>query len=307
MPHDLAEPSDLAEPADPVAPSDLVEPAGAAAPSEDVLAALADTAVRELVGELTVRFARAAPDDHPAGPEPGHGTGPGPGAGAEQGPAAPALARLRVLAQLARAVDRHAAEEAVTAARLGANYPRLGQAWGITRQGARRRWPGLVFTSHPPSRPLMIRSDPMNALSPRRTYSVLLVEDDPADAMLIEEALSAGGMTRRLSHVGDGIEALEFLRDPERERPDLIVLDLNMPRMNGREFLGVLQEDSDLASIPLVVLTTSAAPDDIADAYRKHANAYVTKPVNLDEFLEAVQRIDAFFLETSAPLPAPGE
>ncbi|MEU6851477.1 response regulator [Actinacidiphila alni] len=309
MPHDLAEPSELAEPADLVVSSDLVEPAGAAAPSEDVLAALADTAVRELVGELTVRFARAAPEDHPAGPEPepGHGTGPGPGARAEPGPAAPALARLRVLAQLARAVDRQAAEEAVTAARLGANYPRLGQAWGITRQGARRRWPGLVFTADHPSRPLMIRSDPMNALSPRRTYSVLLVEDDPADAMLIEEALSAGGMTRNLTHVGDGIEALEFLRDPEHARPDLIVLDLNMPRMNGREFLGVLQEDADLASIPLVVLTTSAAPDDIADAYRKHANAYVTKPVNLDDFLEAVQRIDAFFLETSAPLPTPGE
>jgi CheY-like chemotaxis protein len=147
----------------------------------------------------------------------------------------------------------------------------------------------------------------MNALSPRRTYSVLLVEDDPADAMLIEDALSEGGMARQLSHVGDGIEALEFLRDPARERPDLIVLDLNMPRMNGREFLAVLRDDEEFGSIPLVVLTTSAAPDDIADAYRKHANAYVTKPVGLDDFLGAVQRIDAFFLETSAPLPAPGE
>jgi CheY-like chemotaxis protein len=146
----------------------------------------------------------------------------------------------------------------------------------------------------------------MNALTPPRAYSVLLVEDDPADVLLIEDALSEGGRTRLLTHVGDGIEALEYLRDSSHDRPDLIVLDLNMPRMNGREFLAVLQDDQDLGSIPLVVLTTSAAPDDIADAYQKHANAYVTKPVNLDDFLEAVQRIDSFFLETSAPLPYDG-
>jgi CheY-like chemotaxis protein len=143
----------------------------------------------------------------------------------------------------------------------------------------------------------------MNALNPPRSYRVLLVEDDPADALLIEDALSEGGVARSLTHVLDGIEALEHLRDPAHERPDLIVLDLNMPRMNGRELLAVLRDDEDLSSIPLVVLTTSAAPDDITDAYQKHANAYVTKPVNLDDFLQAVQRIDAFFLGTSAPLP----
>jgi CheY-like chemotaxis protein len=143
----------------------------------------------------------------------------------------------------------------------------------------------------------------MNALTPPRTFGVLLVEDDPADALLIEDALSEGGVTRALTHVGDGLEALEYLRDPANERPDLIVLDLNMPRMNGREFLAVLRDDEELGSIPLVVLTTSAAPDDIIDAYQKHANAYVTKPVNLDDFLLAVQRIDSFFLTTSAPLP----
>lgn len=258
---------------------------------------LAGAAVRELVDELAVRFASLPLGDAAEEEEP---------FASDAGPAALPLARLRVLAHLMTAVDRCAAEEAASAARLGANYPRLGQAWGITRQGARRRWPGLVFTSHPPSRPLVTRSDPMNALTPPRTYSVLLVEDDPADALLIEDALSEGGMTRQLAHVGDGIEALEYLRDPARERPDLIVLDLNMPRMNGREFLAVLQDEQELGSIPLVVLTTSAAPDDIADAYQKHANAYVTKPVNLDDFLEAVQRIDAFFLETSAPLPYGG-
>ncbi|MET9221157.1 MULTISPECIES: response regulator [unclassified Streptomyces] len=280
----------------PAPPAEAAGPGRAAEPTASVeraMTGLTDAAVRDLVGELAARFDELAPGDTSWGQHPE--------------PAAAPLNRLRVLAHLMRAVDRCAAQEAAAAVRLGANYPRLGQAWGITRQGARRRWPGLVFTSNPPSRPLMIRSDPMNALTPRRTYSVLLVEDDPADALLIEDALSEGGMTRQLSHVGDGIEALEYLRDPEHERPDLIVLDLNMPRMNGREFLAVLRDDDELGSIPLVVLTTSAAPDDIADAYQKHANAYVTKPVNLDDFLEAVQRIDAFFLETSATLPAPGE
>jgi CheY-like chemotaxis protein len=272
----------------------MPNPAVAAEPCalDQSSAGLTHAAVRELVDELAVRFASLPSDDVPD-PE-------------STGPASLPLARLRVLAHLMTAVDRCAAEEAAAAARLGANYPRLGQAWGITRQGARRRWPGLVFTSHPPTRPLVTRSDPMNALTPPRAYSVLLVEDDPADALLIEDALSEGGMTRQLNHVGDGIEALEYLRDQAHERPDLIVLDLNMPRMNGREFLAVLRDDPDLGSIPLVVLTTSAAPDDIADAYQKHANAYVTKPVNLDDFLEAVQRIDAFFLETSAPLPYNG-
>jgi CheY-like chemotaxis protein len=245
---------------------------------------LADEAVRDLVHELAQRSAASGPGGIPPGP----------------------LTRLHVLAHLMRAVDRRAQEEATSAARQGARYPQIGEAWGITRQGARKRWPGLVFTAQPPSRPLMSRSDPMNGLSLPRSYSVLLVEDDPADVMLIQDALGEGSMTRSLTHVGDGVEALEYLRDPDRERPDLIVLDLNMPRMNGREFLAVLQDDPDLGSIPLVVLTTSAAPDDIADAYRKHANAYVTKPVNLDEFLEAVQRIDRFFLDTSAPLPRDG-
>src|SRR5882757_1611294 len=272
-------------------------PQSATAPErhpEQQMSGLADEAVRALVGELAARFAALPAGDAAAEPP------------ADPGPFGDPLARLRVLAQLARAVDRCAGEEAVAAARQGAGYPRIGEAWGITRQGARRRWPGLVFTARPPSRPIATRSHPMNALTPPRAYRVLLVEDDPADALLVEDALSEGGMARSLAHVGDGIEALEYLRDPEHERPDLIVLDLNMPRMNGREFLAVLRDDADLGSIPLVVLTTSSAPEDITDAYQKHANAYVTKPVNLDDFLEAVQQIDAFFLDTSVPLPRDG-
>ncbi|QNP66561.1 response regulator [Streptomyces genisteinicus] len=133
-------------------------------------------------------------------------------------------------------------------------------------------------------------------------YDVLLVEDDVADAMLIEDALNAHG-TRNLTKVEDGVAALEYLRSASNPRPDLIVLDLNMPRMNGRELLAIVKADENLRSIPVVVLTTSAAPDDVTDAYHHYANAYVTKPVNLDEFERAVQSIDAFYLDTITKPP----
>lgn len=221
-----------------------------------------------------------------------------------------ALASLRALAYLGRAVEECAALAARTAAQEGAGYPQLGRAWGVSRQGARKRWPGLVFTARPSSRPLphhQHRSSPMNGLAPR-TYTVLLVEDDMADAMLIEEALTERGMARGIERADDGVAALEYLRDPRTDRPDLIVLDLNMPRMNGRELLNVLKNDVDLSSIPIVVLTTSAAPDDVDAAYRQHANAYVTKPVNLDDFIGAVQSIDSFFLDIAAiPPHRPGD
>jgi CheY-like chemotaxis protein len=133
-------------------------------------------------------------------------------------------------------------------------------------------------------------------------YDVLLVEDDAADALLIQDALTERG-TRNITQVSDGIAALEFLRDRSNERPDLIVLDLNMPRMNGREFLAVVKEDPELRTIPVVVLTTSAAPDDVTGAYHHHANAYVTKPVNLDEFEAAVRSIDSFYLDIAVKPP----
>ncbi|WP_033217124.1 response regulator [Kitasatospora phosalacinea] len=134
-----------------------------------------------------------------------------------------------------------------------------------------------------------------------RLFDILLVEDDPADALLIEEALLDRGDTRSITQVSDGLAALERLRDPSLARPDLIVLDLNMPRMNGRELLGVLKSDEELKVIPTVVLTTSGAPDDISAAYRNHSNAYITKPVNLDDFVRAVRQIDTFFLDTATP------
>ncbi|WNO70667.1 MULTISPECIES: response regulator [unclassified Streptomyces] len=135
-----------------------------------------------------------------------------------------------------------------------------------------------------------------------RPYDVLLVEDDLADAMLIGDALSERG-ARNLTQVEDGMAALDYLRNSENPKPDLIVLDLNMPRMNGRELLAIIKEDQALRTIPVVVLTTSAAPDDVTGAYQSHANAYVTKPVNLDDFNRAVQSIDAFYLDTATKLP----
>ena len=143
----------------------------------------------------------------------------------------------------------------------------------------------------------------MNATLPERSYTVLLVEDDSADALLVEEALQDRGMSRTIARADDGVAALEYLRGSGTRRPDLIVLDLNMPRMNGRELLGILKDDPDLAMIPVVVLSTSSTPDDVAGAYHRHANAFVTKPVNLDDFLEAVRGIDEFFLETATAPP----
>ncbi len=143
----------------------------------------------------------------------------------------------------------------------------------------------------------------MTVPAPARRHSVLLVEDDAADAMLIEEALVERGTLRTIIRAEDGVAALEYLRDPLRPLPDLIILDLNMPRLNGRELLHVLKTDQGLQQIPVVVLTTSSAPEDISGSYRQHANAYVTKPVNLDDFTRAAQRIDAFYLDTAALPP----
>jgi CheY-like chemotaxis protein len=129
---------------------------------------------------------------------------------------------------------------------------------------------------------------------------VLLVEDNPADARLTIEALSEGRVLNHLHHVTDGVEALQFLRrEPpwtEAPTPDVILLDLNMPRKDGREVLSELKADPALRLIPVVVLTTSEAESDILRSYELHANCYVTKPVDLDKFIEIVRTIEAFWL-----------
>lgn len=129
---------------------------------------------------------------------------------------------------------------------------------------------------------------------------VLLVEDDPGDVLLIQEAFEHNKVHNTLSVVGDGVQALAFLRregeHADARRPDLILLDLNLPKKDGREVLAEIKEDEDLRSIPVVVLTTSEAEEDIVKSYKLHANAYVSKPVDFDRFIEVVRQIDEFFV-----------
>lgn len=125
---------------------------------------------------------------------------------------------------------------------------------------------------------------------------VLLVEDDPGDVLLVREAMSQDKIRNELHVANDGVLALEHLRDPSRPMPDLILLDLNLPRKDGREVLAEIRADPALSRIPVVILTTSDAEVDILRSYDLHANAYVTKPVDLDCFLKVVQAIDNFFV-----------
>jgi CheY-like chemotaxis protein len=135
---------------------------------------------------------------------------------------------------------------------------------------------------------------------------VLLVEDDPGDALMIREAFEQHAITHTLHHVADGVEALEFLyrtgAHGDAPRPDMILLDLNLPRKDGREVLEEVKGDSALRSIPIIVLTTSEADEDILRSYDLHANAYVTKPVDFEHFMEVVRRTDDFFANV-AKLP----
>ena len=134
-----------------------------------------------------------------------------------------------------------------------------------------------------------------------KLIDVLLVEDDPGDVLMTREAFEDNKLRNRLSVVSDGVSALEFLRKEgehvDAPTPDLILLDLNLPRMDGREVLQALKADADLRSIPVVVLTTSEAEEDVVRSYSLHANAYVTKPVDFDRFIEVVRQIDEFFVE----------
>ena len=132
-----------------------------------------------------------------------------------------------------------------------------------------------------------------------RVLSVLLVDDDDGDLLMIQEALDSGTASHEIHVVHDGVEALEFLRRqgryPDAPRPDLVLLDLNMPRMDGRQVLAAVKADKELRKIPIIVLTTSRAPADIISSYDLHANAYVAKPMSLDDLTAVVKGIDDFF------------
>jgi CheY-like chemotaxis protein len=134
---------------------------------------------------------------------------------------------------------------------------------------------------------------------------ILLVEDSQADAILIQEALRQAGVDTPLETVTDGERALARLRGGEDARPDLVLLDLNLPRKDGRAVLAELKADPDLKTIPVIVLTTSSSPADIAYAYRHHANSYVRKPIGLEPLVEAAQSIRDFWLRTATPPPTP--
>lgn len=129
---------------------------------------------------------------------------------------------------------------------------------------------------------------------------ILLVEDNEGDIVLTLEALQEGKLCNRISTVRDGEQALDFLyrrgNYVDAETPDLILLDINLPRIDGKEVLKVIKHDPDLRSIPVVVLTTSESENDIHESYRNHANCYITKPVDLDKFMEVVKCIEDFWL-----------
>ncbi|SDN49201.1 response regulator [Allokutzneria albata] len=146
----------------------------------------------------------------------------------------------------------------------------------------------------------------MTDQSPISPFDVLLVEDDPGDVLMTQEAFELHKIRNNLHVVSDGVQALAFLRREgayaNAPRPGLVLLDLNLPKKDGREVLAEIKADESLRTIPVVVLTTSEAEEDILRSYDLHANAYVTKPVDFHRFVEIVQRIDDFFV-TVVKLP----
>jgi CheY-like chemotaxis protein len=139
----------------------------------------------------------------------------------------------------------------------------------------------------------------------RSAKPVLLVEDDAIDAMTVQRAFKDLKLANPLAHVTNGEEALDHLRQPENEPPCVILLDLNMPRMNGVEFMRVAKADPDLKRIPIVVLTTSTEDSDVVDSYRLSVAGYIVKPVDYKKFVEAIRTIDLYW--TISELPTDGE
>jgi two-component system, chemotaxis family, response regulator Rcp1 len=140
----------------------------------------------------------------------------------------------------------------------------------------------------------------------RDALDILLVEDNPGDVRLTREVLGSGNQRNRLSVASDGVEAINFLRRrgsfDKARRPDLVLLDLNLPRKDGREVLAEIKSDPELKLIPVVILTTSAAEEDVLKSYRLHANCYITKPVDLEQFTRVIGNIQDFWL-TIVKLP----
>jgi two-component system, chemotaxis family, response regulator Rcp1 len=140
----------------------------------------------------------------------------------------------------------------------------------------------------------------MNHDAKIKRADILLVEDNPGDARLAKEALKECKLLNKLYQVGDGIEAMAFLRQEgkysEVPRPDLVLLDLNLPRKDGREVLAEIKTDEVLKRIPVVILTVSRAEDDILKSYNLHANCYISKPLEMEQFMQVVKSIENFWL-----------
>jgi len=133
-----------------------------------------------------------------------------------------------------------------------------------------------------------------------KVVSILLVEDNPGDVRLVREALAEGTLAHKLNVVGDGDQALDYLRRigryAEAERPDLVLLDLNLPRKSGREVLVDIKNDPELKRIPVVILSTSQADEDVMRTYEGHANCYITKPADFEQFSRIIRMIEDFWL-----------
>jgi chemotaxis family two-component system response regulator Rcp1 len=146
----------------------------------------------------------------------------------------------------------------------------------------------------------------MTSLRTPRAIEILMVEDNPGDVRLTREALKGGRVWNELNVVSDGVAALDYLRGrppyEDATRPDLVLLDLNLPKKDGREVLAAMKNDDALKAIPVVILTTSQAEEDVIRAYNLNANCYVTKPVDFEQFTRIVQAIEQFWL-TIVTLP----
>jgi CheY-like chemotaxis protein len=149
----------------------------------------------------------------------------------------------------------------------------------------------------------------MDYMSSAKPIDILLVEDNPGDARLAQEALKDSKVKNVLSIVDDGVKAMEFLNKqgdyPDAPTPDLILLDLNLPRKDGRQVLKEIKNDENLKRIPVVILTVSKAEEDVLRSYDLHANCYISKPIDLDQFLKVVKSIEDFWL-TIVKLPPSG-
>ena len=147
----------------------------------------------------------------------------------------------------------------------------------------------------------------IGAMSTFNSVNILLVEDNPGDVRLTKEAFKEAKVNNNLHIVSDGVEAMDFLRCKgkyiEAPRPDIILLDLNMPKKNGREVLAEIKADPDLMRIPVLVLTISQAEEDILKSYNLHANCYIQKPVDINKFIDVVKSIEGFWL-TIVKLPS---